>query len=580
MSMFSNKDSEKNTRYNAVLLFVILFVLVCDAFFVSRKEGYHMDEILSYELSNSEFTPWITPTQPEGRLEKYYRRYIYDKNILVRIANLFDQAGDVLKNRGSSDAALMTADVYDKPVWMTRDDITDYVTYDSDDSVLVLSAYYNTTTDNHPPLYFILINFFSMVHNMVAPGTVSAWTGCILNMIFMALSLFLIALIFKDIFEKKYTGLFAALFYGLSVAGLSTVLLIRMYSMTAFFCLAYTYVLLKKLKSGEDFKKGNKLLILVTVLGFLTQYFVCIYYFFLTLSVMVYLFCNKERKKILWLFRALVISAVWGVGLYPFVFHDLFGTKIGESVLGSIGGGSGYFGKFAEFFAISSKEILGSSVGLAVIIALALVSLHYSVRESSVCFPTIFIGVSTLMYVAVVSKLAPYLVDRYVMPVFPVMVMFIVYAVQRVIMIIAERFVKNERTRKRIYAGFATVLALICVVTVFVHEPSYLYTGYTSQVDISNRYRNLDAVVVYEGTSYYQNVPELMNYSNSLIVNKDEMREEYDKLAEAKEIIVIVGRGVDEQAVFSEFGSRYGFSSITLLLEEGVFGDRVCLLSK
>ena len=201
--MFSNKDTKTNNKYNLILLFVILFVLVCDAFFVSRKEGFHMDEILSYELSNSEFTPWITPTQPQGRLEKYYQSKIYDRNILVRMANLFDQAVDVISNQSSSEAASMTADVYDKPVWMSHEEIVGYVTYDKKESVLFLSPYYNSTTDNHPPLYFMLIGLLSMIHELISPGTLSAWTGCILNMVFMAFSLLLIAIIFRDILGKE-----------------------------------------------------------------------------------------------------------------------------------------------------------------------------------------------------------------------------------------------------------------------------------------------------------------------------------------------------------------------------------------
>ena len=578
--MFSNKDANKNTGYNLILISAILFVLICDAFFVSRKEGYHMDEILSYELSNSEFTPWITPTQPQGRLEKYYQSKIYDKNILVRTANLFDQAADVISNRGASEAASMTADVYDKPVWMSRDDIVNYVTYDKEDSVLFLSAYYNSTTDNHPPLYFMLINFLSMVHELVAPGTLSRWTGCLLNMIFMALSLLLIAIIFRDILGKKNTGIFAAMFYGLSTAGLSTVLLIRMYSMTAFFCLAYTYVLLKKIKDGADFKKGNRLLILVTVLGYLTQYFVCIYYFFLTAFVIVYLAVKHEKKKILYLSRALLFSAVWGIVLYPFVFHDLFGTKVGESVMGSLGEVSGYFSKLASFFGISSVSIIGSVAGMAVVLALAAICLYFSIKNKTLEIPVVFMGVSSLLYLAVVSKIAPYLVDRYMMPVFPVMSICVVFIVQKVIMLIAERYLDNEKTKKVLYYSLFSVLILMCMAVSVFHVPGYLYRGYASQESISERYRGHDAVVVYEGTSFYQNIPELMNYGNSLLLKEDELSKGYDRLSEDEELIVIIGPGIRTQDVISELGRPYGYSSMTVLLEDGVFGDTVCLLSK
>ena len=66
--------NEKDLKYKILVVLSVVIVIAFDVFFVSKKEGYHMDEILSYELSNSEFTPWITPTQPEGRLETIVTR--------------------------------------------------------------------------------------------------------------------------------------------------------------------------------------------------------------------------------------------------------------------------------------------------------------------------------------------------------------------------------------------------------------------------------------------------------------------------------------------------------------------------
>ena len=214
---------DKDPKYNLMLIFALVIVLAFDIFFVSHKEGYHMDEVLSYELSNSEFTPWITPTQPEGRLEKYYRAEIYDDNFFTLVSNLFSQIADVLKRRGGSTAASYTADVYESPVWMSASEITDYVTFSGNDSVVAFSAYYNSTTDNHPPFYFMILNIFSAVWAIFSYGSFSVWPGCILNMIFMMGSMIVISSFFKNIFDKKFLGPVAALFYGLSPAGINTV---------------------------------------------------------------------------------------------------------------------------------------------------------------------------------------------------------------------------------------------------------------------------------------------------------------------------------------------------------------------
>ena len=572
-------NSESNFKLHLFTALSVIIVLAFDVFFAFQKEGYHMDEILSYELSNSEFTPWITPTQPEGRLEKYYRNEIHDERFGRTVSNLITQAFDVLKRRGASVAASYTADVYETPQWMTEDDITKYVTFYGTDSVIALSAYYNTTTDNHPPLYFMLLNIFSAVYSLISYGSLSVWPGVILNMIFMAGSMLMICAFFRDIACRKYLGPLTALIYGLSPAGLNTVLLIRMYSMTSFFCLAFTYVLFLKL-TKEDKKYKNKLLTLVTVLGFLTQYFVCIYYFFLTLCVVIYLIRKGRKETLKGLIKALVISAVIGLILYPFVYHDFFGTSIGNSVRESMAGIGGYIEKLTAFGMLIAKECAGSLPIFALIVLIMVIAFILAVKIKRAKIWAVAPTVSALGYFAAVSKIAPYTVDRYMMPVLGVIVVCFVMAVSFALGLILEKTVKNDKTRD-VIAGLAGLMicGAVCLLAL-MSKPGYLYRGYEAQLKISEKYENMDAVVIYEGTSFYQNVPELMNYDNCLLVNIDELPVFDEKLASHDSIVVIEGAGINRSEVLMTLGDMYGYSSVTVLMEDGVFGDMVCLLSK
>ncbi|MCR4792185.1 MAG: glycosyltransferase family 39 protein [Lachnospiraceae bacterium] len=571
---------EKDLKINILIALSVIIVLAFDVFFVSQKEGYHMDEILSYELSNSEFTPWITPTQPEGRLEKYYRNEIYDKNFGKLLSNLFGQIGDILSRRSASTAASYTADVYDSPQWMSSAEMLEYVTYYSTDSVPALSAYYNSTTDNHPPLYFMLLNIFSAVYSIFASGRLSVWPGCFLNMIFMAGSLVLINLFFRDIVHKKYLGPLAALFYGLSPAGINTVTLIRMYSMTAFWCLAFTYILLRKLEDGEDFKKKNKLLILVTVLGFLTQYFVCIYYFFLLVGVCIYLFRKGQKKTVLYLTRSMLISAVWGVGLYPFVFHDLFGTRIGDSVRESLTNASGFAGKLMTFTCILFEETAWSVPAAMAMLVLVIIGSVFSVRTKRLKAYAPMLCLALLAYLLVVSKIAPYTVDRYLMPVFPIVSICFTMGVAFTIIILGETFFKSDSLKAGVFRMSWGACCIMCIGFVFITRSDYLFEGYGSQVRLSEKYSSYDALVVYDGTGFYRNVPELINYKDCLLLKEDELGVYYERLASCDKLIVIEGIGVSRENVLGVLGETYGYSSVTVLMEDGAHGDRVCLLSK
>ena len=71
-----------------------------------------------------------------------------------------------------------------------------------------------------------------------------------------------------------------------------------------------------------------------------------------------------------------------------------------------------------------------------------------------------------------------------------------------------------------------------------------------------------------------------MNYDNCLLVKRDELAV-FDEFLDAHdELIVIEGPGIDRGEVLTTMGDMYGYRSVTVLMEDGVFGDRVCLLSK
>ena len=350
---------KQNSRW--AVLPVLLLILTVQLFFAFQKEGYHMDEVLSYELANSEFTPWITPTQPEGRLEKFYQAEIRGEGVGSTLSNLFAVAGDVLKNRGASKALHYTADVYSEPVWLTGDQFRAYVTYDREDSVPLLSAYYNSTTDNHPPLYFMSINLFSMF----AGEAFGPWPGMILNLLFLLGTCLVILKLFTDVYRNRTAGILAMLLYGLSMAAVASVLWIRMYTMLTFFCTWALYLCLKKLRESdngqeEGFLRQNQPLIAAMILGFWTQYFFCIYMIFLALGVLIALGIKKRYRQILFFLRSIVIAAVIALVGYPTAVKDVLHSGRGVEVWEKVSGGFSEFGlRLTTFGAILLRECFG-----------------------------------------------------------------------------------------------------------------------------------------------------------------------------------------------------------------------------
>ena len=109
-----------------------------------------MDEILAFQLANAEFNPWIVPTQPVGRLAKFMTEHIDGDTLGETVSNIGFIVQDTLKNRGSSILANYKADVYEAPVWISREMFQAYVRCDSGDDFNLLSVYFNVKDDNHP----------------------------------------------------------------------------------------------------------------------------------------------------------------------------------------------------------------------------------------------------------------------------------------------------------------------------------------------------------------------------------------------------------------------------------------------
>ena len=144
------------TKKYGVRIIVVLLSMLFLCTFISRKEGFHMDEILAFQLANAEYNPWIVPTQPVGRLAKFMDEHIDGDSLSETISNVSFIIKDTLSNRGGSILANYKADVYESPVWISKEMFQAYVQCDSGDDFNLLSVYFNVKDDNHPPLHFII----------------------------------------------------------------------------------------------------------------------------------------------------------------------------------------------------------------------------------------------------------------------------------------------------------------------------------------------------------------------------------------------------------------------------------------
>lgn len=598
---------EKQTVWNRwkKILPELLAMVLCLLFMgigISQKEGYHMDELLSFELANARYNPWIVPTQPVGRLAKFVEKEIQGDTFTETVGNLKDTIVDVLKNRGNSKLLSYQADVYEEPVWITDQQFRDYVTVDGSDAFDYLSVYFNVKDDNHPPVHFMLLHTMSSAFQR----TLSPLLGCTINIICLGITLWLLLRLgrqLSDVFfpgsDGRWLGIMAVLLYGMSTGALATVLLIRMYGLLSCLCAALLSIHVEKWKN-MGFDRKNKGLITVTVLGFLTQYFFLFYCLLLAAVTAAVLLWNR-RKRELWIYiRSMVTAAVIGLVLFPFAIADVFSSGRGTEALGNLASGlHGYGERILTFGKILAERTIGGplfagvcAVGLVLfawylILAFRRRKVQTQAKQEpagkasgiSMGATAAILTIPVLGYFLLASRMSPYLVDRYIMPVFPLV--SLLFAI--LLCFLGRKIVKISGWKESVVVlCLLTMIVLVQGVRLLYYDGEYLYKGYRQQVQLAEEYAELPCICVYAGVGYYENLPEFLYYRETLLLTEKELenREETESMEALDRAVVLIKPGVEEEDVLDYLQEKYGFVIEETLMSSGVHGDSIYLMGK
>lgn len=266
---------EAARKYGALLLVLVTVSAVC-LLAAHRKAGMFIDEIYTYGLSNSYYAPYLQDAA-DGSLED------------VRIS---------------------------------REDLQDYLTVGPGEGFAFGSVYYNQVHDVHPPLYYWLFHIVSSL----TPGVFSKWTGLLLDYGLYMLTLVLLYALAMVLWDSRFCAAATAAAYGLSIMGVSTMLMIRMYVLMTL--LTVQLALLVALLMKEKKPAYYPLIGLTVFLGLMTQYYFVFYAFFLCAGYVIFALCRKDFKSL----GLFALCAFAGVGLlllcFPASLDHLFAEKL------------------------------------------------------------------------------------------------------------------------------------------------------------------------------------------------------------------------------------------------------------
>ncbi len=262
---------------------LFIFLMALALFFCVNKQGFFLDELYSYGLSNSVVSGDIIHLGVENTL---------------------------------SPKALFL----------------DYLTVNAGEGFSYWPVIKNQIQDVHPPLYYLLLHTLSSFF----PGSFSKWQGLGLNLCFYLGSLVLFYALAGKIFKKEAWVLGALACYGLLPATLSNVIYIRMYVLLTFFTLLLAWLHVKFLQKPHiPYGAG---IFLTMALGYCTQYYFVITAFYFGLASTWYFWRKKRGRDFMMYALSMGGGLLFGLALFPYIFSQLFGqnTYLTDAMSGGV----------------------------------------------------------------------------------------------------------------------------------------------------------------------------------------------------------------------------------------------------
>lgn len=318
-----------------------------------------------------------------------------------------------------------------------------------------------------------------------------------------------------------------------------------------FFIIYYTYINLYIIKNDFNIDKRTKMKLIITViLGFLSQYYFCIYALFMFVIMQIIMLVRNKKKNCKILLLSYIKSACIGVLLFPASIYHIFFSYRGISNISNQYDISDFFNILCE--AYSCNIILGFLIVSIIII----VSANMLKIKKDYFLPILLFSITG--YIIVVSKISPYLDLRYIMGILPVVAIIIILTIDYIC--------------KSKWKIISFILLVIAITNLTNNSPEYLYREYNENIKIAKENNNLKFIYIEDnGFNHIQSMPEFMIYDESMILNvsKNELKylENNKKLENEKEFIVSIKRYLDVEKILNEILEITHKDKYTLLLD-------------
>lgn len=416
----------KQKKEHWILAAILIFAALSMLYFGSKKEGYHVDEIYSYGLANSEYLPFMHFGESGYDVKDWMLEYGAGESLVDLFRNLLKDF-KILKEadfqwRNTSiyqDYLIAQENSYDTKTttWVSGKAYQDYLCASESNTFNYASVYYNQRGDVHPPLYYILLHTICSLFQ----GTFSKWFGLSINIICLLLTLLILYRMIKRYLGGEKVALVTIAVYACSVGFMTSAMLIRMYALMTLMVTAFCYLHLKMAEEDFQVKGKNKWkLVLITLGGFLTHYYFVLYAIGVAAVFAIWMIARRKWKELLRYSLTMAATAAFGLCIWPFAIKHVFSGYRGLESLNTILSGEFYYLRIKLLLYQVLEQLMGGKWWILIsIVCLIVFALIKNPRWKELVGKGALVVLPVLFYIVMTGQIIPYIVERYVVCTYP-----------------------------------------------------------------------------------------------------------------------------------------------------------------
>lgn len=521
---------EKEYLSQKMVLFVaMIFVLsfTCRSY-LSEKNGISSQEGATFAISNTSESLQDSPYNSSVYDVEEYQKNIFEESYFFSFGNILGYIHEIASDPENA-SILAKSQVYSNKNWVENSYYTNLLNVSKENQFQYETVSQNCALSQRAPLYYYLLHTISSIF-----GSLHVFRlGFSINMVFLFLSAFVILAIGKKYFHSSWVGLAAALMYSLSLGCFSATVCATPYIMVSFFLLIACQIHLSILKEQDLPIYLYEGLVLVNILGNLTDYCYVLFHLMLGIVFIFALLYLGRVKEILYylatsfvsLFLTVLInpSALLHIcsmaikGVHQFVYDftlEVFRTNCGSNL------------------SILSGQLFMHTALLVVLLFLVLLVSASFLKEKSFLehltrfftrmrsgdLADLFVPMATVLYFFGITFL--YLNDNYFIltTLLPFLALIVSYLTFRLC---------NTAMRSEFNSGIfgITFTCILCLITITTSTPKYLYADTLNQTSFAASHSQEYCIFVSSDTlSASEHILELEKYEHSIVLSNKRIR--------------------------------------------------------